>query len=99
MGFTDHFSAVPGGSPLFSHRQGQALLIEKTMALMPWFIMYPEPESNRYGHFWPLDFKSSASTYSAIRAEVFGDLVVRRLISNIFELVFDGFAESRKYPY
>ncbi len=31
-------------------------------------FMYPEPESNRYGHSWPLDFKSSASTYSAIRA-------------------------------
>ena len=31
-------------------------------------ILYPEPESNRYSHFWLLDFKSSASTYSAIRA-------------------------------
>ena len=31
-------------------------------------LVYPEPESNRHGHFWPLDFKSSASTYSAIRA-------------------------------
>ncbi len=30
--------------------------------------MYPKPESNRHGHYWPLDFKSSASTNSAIRA-------------------------------
>jgi hypothetical protein len=30
--------------------------------------LYPEPGSNRHGHYWPLDFKSSASTNSAIRA-------------------------------
>jgi hypothetical protein len=35
---------------------------------MPALDWYPEPESNRHGHYWPLDFKSSASTYSAIRA-------------------------------
>ena len=31
-------------------------------------FLYPEPGSNRHGHYWPLDFKSSASTNSAIRA-------------------------------
>jgi hypothetical protein len=34
----------------------------------PLKLLYPEPESNRHGHYWPLDFKSSASTNSAIRA-------------------------------
>ena len=29
---------------------------------------YPEPGSNRHGHYWPQDFKSGVSTYSTIRA-------------------------------
>lgn len=36
------------------------------------FLQYPEPGSNRHGHYWPQDFKSGVSTYSTIRAAVFG---------------------------
>ena len=41
---------------------------KKQMKILFLPFLYPEPESNRHGHYWPLDFKSSASTYSAIRA-------------------------------
>ena len=33
---------------------------------------YSERESNPHGHCWPQDFKSGVSTYSTIRAAVFG---------------------------
>ena len=56
-------------------------------------ILYPEPESNRHGHCWPLDFKSSASTYSAIRA--YADSFPIREISNPFRALFcSGMAEQ-----
>ena len=31
---------------------------------------YPEPGSNRHGHYWPQDFKSGVSTDSTIRASM-----------------------------
>ena len=34
--------------------------------------LYSERESNPHGHCWPQDFKSGVSTYSTIRAAVFG---------------------------
>ena len=33
-------------------------------------FQYSKPESNRYGHYCPQDFKSGVSTYSTIRATV-----------------------------
>ena len=35
------------------------------------FYWYPEPGSNRHGHYWPQDFKSGVSTDSTIRAQPF----------------------------
>ena len=35
------------------------------------FYWYPEPGSNRHGHYWPQDFKSGVSTDSTIRAASF----------------------------
>ena len=35
-------------------------------------FLYPKPGSNRYGPFGPQDFKSGVSTYSTIRAHLFG---------------------------
>lgn len=37
------------------------------------FLQYPEPGSNRHGHYWPQDFKSGVSTDSTIRAHSFSE--------------------------
>ena len=37
------------------------------------FFLYPEPGSNRHGHYWPQDFKSGVSTDSTIRAQSFAE--------------------------
>ena len=53
---------------------------------------YPEPGSNRHSHYWPLDFKSSASTYSAIRAYIL-DICVKCVIyclKNLCSPFWDG---------
>ena len=46
---------------------------------------YPEPGSNRHGHYWPQDFKSGVSTDSTIRAQSFAERR-RQKYENIYDL-------------
>ena len=45
-------------------------------------FQYPEPGSNRHGHYWPQDFKSGVSTDSTIRAQPLSKAVAK--IRNYF---------------
>lgn len=49
------------------------------------FFLYPEPGSNRHGHYWPQDFKSGVSTDSTIRAQSFAERR-RQKYENIYDL-------------
>ena len=49
------------------------------------FFWYPEPGSNRHGHYWPQDFKSGVSTDSTIRAQSFAERR-RQKYENIYDL-------------
>lgn len=49
------------------------------------FYWYPEPGSNRHGHYWPQDFKSGVSTDSTIRAQSFAERR-RQKYENIYDL-------------
>lgn len=46
----------------FLHKSNVIFITSKTL--------YRERVSNPYGHYWPKDFKSFASTYSAISASL-----------------------------
>ena len=49
------------------------------------FLQYPEPGSNRHGHYWPQDFKSGVSTDSTIRSQSFAERR-RQKYENIYDL-------------
>ncbi len=53
------------------------------------FIMYPEWDLNPHEHYCPLDFKSSASTNSAIRANLcfilLRSILLRKCLSRLFK--------------
>ena len=59
------FQEDSGNVDSIQSNKNPAKIVQTGLSLI---LLYPEPESNRHGHCWPLDFKSSASTSSAIRA-------------------------------